>query len=121
MGNLTTTLYWPGYNKSNPIMNILCVLSENQKIFMIGFDLLYPGQYKVVVKFSNNQVTNSPFKFQVSFKVEMKDFKTVFTEIDKHEVESVLVKQVKDQLRTKLEDQTSTAIHHPPYVIQLLL
>ena len=95
----------------------LCVLSENQKIFMIGFDLLYPGQYKVVVKFSNNQVTNSPFKFQVSSKVEMKDFKTVFTEIDKHEVESVLVKQVKDQLRTKLEDQTSTAIHHhPPYV-----
>ena len=57
-----------------------------------------------------------------SSKVEMKDFKTVFTEIDKHEVESVLVKQVKDQLRTKLEDQTSTAIHHhPPYVIQLLL
>ena len=44
----------------------------------------------------------------------MKDFKTVFTEIDKHEVESVLVKQVKDQLRTKLEDQTSTAIHHHP-------
>ena len=95
----------------------LCVLSENQKIFMIGFDLLYPGQYKVVVKFSNNQVTNSPFKFQVFSKVEMKDFKTVFTEIDKHEVESVLVKQVKDQLRTKLEDQTSTAIHHhPPYI-----
>ena len=62
----------------------LCVLSENQKIFMIGFDLLYPGQYKVVVKFCNKHVTNSPFKFHVSSEVEMKDFKKDFTEMEKH-------------------------------------
>ena len=56
----------------------LCGLSQDQKIFRIGFDLVYPGQYKVVVTFSNNHVTNSPFKFQVSSDVEMIDFKKVF-------------------------------------------
>ena len=80
----------------------LCGLSEDRKIFRIGFDLLHPGKYKVVVVFCDRNVTNSPFKFKVSAEVEMKDFKKV-TEIEENEMESVLVEQIEDKLIIKSE------------------
>ena len=55
----------------------LCGLSEDLKIFKIGFDLLLPGLYKVVVFLGDSDVTNSPFKFKVTAAVEVDNFKDV--------------------------------------------
>ena len=44
----------------------LCSLSEDGLKFRFGFDLVVPGEYKVVVVLDTKHVLNSPLKFRVS-------------------------------------------------------